>query len=421
MKNNIFNKQKTVFKYKECYGCGICVISCPKHIIEIIQNKDGFYVPTITQKEECINCGKCLSVCSFHHNHKIIVQNDALHSPKYYSCWSLDENVRLKCTSGGIAFEITSQLLNKGYKVCAVRYNVDKKRAEHYLAYNQIDLRQSIGSKYMPSYTVDALKLISFEQPCVVVGTPCYVDSLRRYARKNNIENKLVLIDFFCHGTPSLNLSVKYLRYLESLYGKTIHVGFRTKFNHWFDPWSKDYNTYEPQNRIDWHDSVTTVFHGEKGNFVPETHSRNNIFFQFFLGCYCLNKPCYDNCIYKQLNSAADLRVGDLWGNKYQSNTDGVSGLIVFTEKGNEIIKQITNCHLEREKSNVILDGQWTKAVLRSKTYLLTKWLLRTSLSISTIASVVFTIEHFPRKYKKRIKKLFYMGKDYVLSVLLHK
>ena len=31
--------------------------------------------------------------------------------------------------------------------------------------------------------------------------------------------------------------------------------------------------------------------------------------------------------------SAADIRVGDLWGSTYQRNQDGVSALITFTEK----------------------------------------------------------------------------------------
>ena len=37
-----------------CYGCGVCAISCPKHIIEIQLNDDGFYEPHITNQESAM-------------------------------------------------------------------------------------------------------------------------------------------------------------------------------------------------------------------------------------------------------------------------------------------------------------------------------------------------------------------------------
>ena len=60
MKNNI-----THLSY--CYGYGICSAACPKRIISIKLNDDGFYHPMISESDKCIDCGICLDVCAFNH------------------------------------------------------------------------------------------------------------------------------------------------------------------------------------------------------------------------------------------------------------------------------------------------------------------------------------------------------------------
>lgn len=57
-----------------------------------------------------------------------------------------------------------------------------------------------------------------------------------------------------------------------------------------------------------------------------------------FLGDYCCNKACQKACKYKYNRSSADIRIGDAWGNEYKDNEKGISALIAFTAKGQEII-----------------------------------------------------------------------------------
>lgn len=47
-----------------------------------------------------------------------------------------------------------------GYSIICVRYNIQDGIAEHYIADNLDDLKQSRGSKYIQSYTVGALSKI---------------------------------------------------------------------------------------------------------------------------------------------------------------------------------------------------------------------------------------------------------------------
>jgi len=39
---------------------------------------------------------------------------------------SKDRRIQRKCSSGGVTFEICAMLIEEGYKVCAVKYNVEK-------------------------------------------------------------------------------------------------------------------------------------------------------------------------------------------------------------------------------------------------------------------------------------------------------
>lgn len=114
--------------------------------------------------------------------------------------------------------------------VCGVRYNIKHNRAEHYIVTTQEELAPSIGSKYIQSYTVDGFKAINLRKKYLVTGTPCQIDSFRRYIRKFRCEDNFVLLDFFCHGVPSILMWHKYLVWTEKKVGKLNYVSWRNKF-----------------------------------------------------------------------------------------------------------------------------------------------------------------------------------------------
>ena len=61
--SNIMNIQYI----RNCYGCGLCAIACPKRIINIELNNEGFYEPNITDITDCLDCGLCCEVCAYTH------------------------------------------------------------------------------------------------------------------------------------------------------------------------------------------------------------------------------------------------------------------------------------------------------------------------------------------------------------------
>lgn len=348
---------------KDCFGCGVCAAVCARHIIDIRLNADGFYEPQIMDAAKCTDCGLCTEVCSYSHDG--LALTDA--SIKSYAAWSNDTQVRRKCSSGGVGFEVGRALIDKGYKVCGVRYNPDTNRAEHYIAATVEELIPSIGSKYIQSYTVDGFKAINRKEKYLVTGTPCQIDSFRRYIRKFRCEDNFVLMDFFCHGVPSMWLWRKYVAEVEKKIGKITYASWRNKFTGWHDSWAMSMDGEKTGEKVDWHDSYNMLIRVKK-SFYNSRLSQGDPFYRLFLSDTCLGKACYDKCKFKYDHSSADIRIGDLWGKTYKDNEDGVSAAIAFTDKGNEVLHQC-NCTLVEHPFEVVAEGQMKTSPVKNRLY----------------------------------------------------
>lgn len=327
-------------------------MACGRKIIEISLNEDGFYEPHMTDESKCTNCGICTEVCAYLHD-GLSLKETEVHP---YAAWSKDHMVRRKCSSGGAGFEIGKYLLGQGYKVCGVRYNADKNRAEHYIATTAEELIQSAGSKYIQSYTVDAFKAINRKEKYLVTGTPCQIDSFRRYIQRFRCEDNFVLLDFFCHGVPSMFLWKKYAEWAEKQVGKITYASWRNKWAGWHDSWAMGIDGEEHGEKINWDDSYNMLIAGKK-NYIESRWTKGDMFYSLFLGHCCLGKQCFEHCKYKYDNSSADIRIGDLWGETYKDDEDGVSCAIAFTEKGEQVLRKV-NCDLTPHPFEVVAEGQ---------------------------------------------------------------
>lgn len=345
---------KNVFDVKDCFGCGVCATACPMSTISIKLNKNGFYEPQVDESR-CIDCAICRNVCSF------VNPGLSLENPKTasYASWSNDDNIRQQASSGGVGFEIGRYLIGKGYKACGVRYNVEKRRAEHYIADNIEDYKASIGSKYIQSYTFEGLKAINLKEKYLVTGTPCQIDSFRRYVRKFRKEDNFVLVDFFCHGVPSMWMWYNYLRINQPKVDGLRSVTWRNK-------------------RTGWHDSWAMNLQG-KTQEVYSLMSKGDLFYRLFLGDWCMNPACVKDCKFKYKASSADIRIGDLWGNTYKDDEKGVSAAIAFTEKGNQILRELEYCTLRSHSFEVVAEGQMKQNARNTLLYPVIKALLNRS------------------------------------------
>lgn len=352
-----------ISQFEYCYGCGVCSAACPKEIITLSLNDDGFYQPKITAPDKCVECGLCLNVCAFNHRELALQNNREVHS---WAAWSNDAAVRRKCSSGGVAFEIGKQLIQQGYLAVGCRYDIERQRAEHYIATTVEEFVQSIGSKYIQSYTEEAFKSIQRKgQKYLVTGTPCQIDSFRRWIQKFHCEDNFILLDFFCHCVPSMWAWKSYIKMLEPKIGEVTYASWRNKFQFgWHDSWIMGVDGVNTCKPINWHDSYNFLIREKKTSYQSRM-SQGDIFYDLFLSDFCPGPQCEKECKYKLEHSSADIRVGDLWGKAYADNQEGVSALISFTEKGEHLIKDLKGITLIEHPLEVVTEGQLKRNVQR--------------------------------------------------------
>lgn len=323
IKNNKFN----------CCGCAACAIICPYDCLNIDKSEDGFFEPKLIN-DKCIECNLCEKICPMFKPENFSDKKIL----KSYSGYSLDEQTRNTCSSGGIGYEIAKDLIEQNYIICSVRYNYSKNEAEHYLINTINELEESKGSKYIQSNCFNSFENIFDGKKYAVFGTPCQISGLKKIAKIKNMEDKFIFIDFFCHGVPSYLLWDNYLT--QSCIGNINRIDFRNKINGWH--------------------SFTLKISSEKKVYYKDKDKDKDLFYQFFLGNKVLNKCCYE-CKFKLDNSFADIRIGDMWGNKYSSNKEGISGILTFTEKGDKVLSELKKSKIVSEKFNDVIEGQIKK------------------------------------------------------------
>lgn len=383
----------------DCYGCGVCSKPCPVNIIDLRLNGNGFYEPFITEPDKCIHCGLCRDVCAY------IKDKPAQEAVPIasYAAWSKDRQIQRKCSSGGAGFEIAKYLLSKGYKTVGVRYNAEEGKAEHFIASTVEELIQTIGSKYIQSYPVDGWKGIDRKGKYLITGTPCQIDSFRNYMKRMHLpEENFILLDFFCHGVPSMFAWQKYCKDAEKAVGKITYASWRNKWTGWHDSWAMGMDGENKGEKINWHDSYNVLIRGKK-TYIQSRWSQGDKFYKLFLGDCALGTQCFFKCKYKFDQSSADIRIGDLWGDTYKDNEDGVSAVIAFTAKGKDIIAK-TNCYLKPHPFIVVAEGQVKSCPPYKKWY--EDILVNLSDSFKNIDDTISILNRYRRKEK--IRKLLH-------------
>ncbi len=336
IEEKIIEMKDNILKLKDCYGCGVCVMACPKKIISLELNKDGFYSPAIHNQADCIECGVCLDICGF--NHDETANSDRPFDIKAYGCLSKDDDIRANCTTGGMGYEIARKAVENGYKACVVEYDIENRRAQHYIADSVESLSKAKGSKYIPSWTEPGYKGIKLKDKNIVFGLPCQIDSFRRLIRKFKVEQNFQLVDLLCYGTPSLNLWRNYADSLAKQTGDIEKVKFRSK-------------------AYGWHNLACVEIDGKKKRLIQTAEHCD--FYRIFFSDSCLNKCCHGGCKYKLLKSSADIRIGDYWGRKYSENDSGVNVLLSLTSVGDGMIANLqSRCIFEHSSLEDAMDKQ---------------------------------------------------------------
>lgn len=309
---------------KECTSCQMCAAVCPKDAITISLNDTGFYRPIINS-DLCVDCGLCVSIC-YKYNDVAVSTIEELKNYQMLSAAAKEPQVLKKTTSGGVGYLLAKTLYGQGYNCYGVVYDVQTHRAYHKLATTADDIEKFCGSKYIQSYTIDALKSIirhSTGSKNVVFGTPCQIYSLSLYLNKRGRRNDFILIDIYCHGCPSMLIWDKYvMEFQKQSFQETMtSVSFRSKVKGW--------GNFHVEFAYDKNGSV---FSGKN----------NDEFYKLFFSDMMLNDSCA-NCRLRSTLQYSDIRLGDFWGHCYDTNRTGVSGVTIMTDSGQYAFDQIKN------------------------------------------------------------------------------
>lgn len=306
---------------EECSGCHACTNACPKNCIRMTSDIEEFWYPQV-DKDQCIDCGLCENVCPIIHKW----EPDDTRSTKAMAAINLNEEIRLKSSSGGVFTLIADEVLSQGGVVFGAAFTDDFKSVQHICIGNSAGLEKLRGSKYVQSKIGDTYKkakeYLDGGRKVLFTGTPCQIGGLYSYLRKSY--DNLYTQDIICHGVPSPMVWEKYLEEREhKSASKTQRMFFRHKKYGW--------KTY-------------AVLFEFTNNTAYVRKFQEDSFMKAFLSDSCLRPSCY-NCSFKGIQRQADITLADFWGIQNvlpeMDDDKGTSLVLTHSEKGLKLMESI--------------------------------------------------------------------------------
>lgn len=303
-----------------CTGCGACVKVCPKGAVSMQNDNEGFPTPCINA-ELCVECSLCEKTCP------------ALHMPEThpilaaYAVQLNDRDALQASTSGGVFTALSREIFCQDGVVYGCvwdeQYNAVVRRAEC-----EEEIKPMRGSKYVWSWAGDsypeAKKDLEAGKKVLFTGLPCQIAGLKKYLRKDY--DNLILLDFLCSGSPSPLALQKYIDTIcdRNTSRKNLNLKFRDK-----DSFGV---------------GVHITYTGKKKKTKAVGEHITNPYYYSFYSRLVDRQSCYQ-CRYGTDQRISDLTMGDYWGvakyHKDMNIREGVSALLVNTEKGDAILKAI--------------------------------------------------------------------------------
>lgn len=308
-----------IIDLKDCSGCHACFSVCSKECIRMEENAEGFLYPLI-DTNKCIDCGLCEKVCP--------VLKDAEEKEnvsKAYACYNLDEETRMKSSSGGIFTLIAEKIIDMGGAVFGAAFDEDF-NVKHICVKSKDDLSALRGSKYVQSTIgntfIQAKEMLNDGRVVLFTGTPCQIDGFLSFLGKKY--DNLYTQDLICHGAPSPGIWRKYMAFREEKAASKIKkMFFRLKENGW--------KSYSVQFQFANCTEYKQIFSGD-------------LFMNGFLKDLYLRHSCY-NCHSKSLKRNSDITLADFWGVEKVApdmfDNKGTSLVFVNSDKGKELFEEI--------------------------------------------------------------------------------
>lgn len=301
-----------------CTGCSVCQTVCASMAINVKLDLYGFYRP-IVDREICTKCSICQQYCPV-----IIAQKNALNAqvisePKVFGAWTLDEQIRITSSSGGLFSELAKKIIENGGMVAGCVWG-NNLTPEHILTDSWEDVVRMRGSKYVPSKTGEIYRKVmdvlhNSDKKVLFSGTPCQVAAMDAMLGKEERE-RVILVDFICHGVPSLRV---FHLYLDELFNgeKVTSYTFRNKDIGW----------------------QTILAHSVNGDCYHVPASKDPFFRGFAVYHLYVMEACH-SCLFAKIPRVGDITLGDFWGcPEHLYDKRGVSLILCNTLEGNAALE----------------------------------------------------------------------------------
>lgn len=307
---------------EECCGCYACSNICPKRCIDMNEDMEGFNYPQV-DVSKCISCNLCEKVCPVKNN----IKNNSKMKSYAYACINKNNEIRVESSSGGVFSILCEYVIDKNGVVFGASFD-DKFNVKHSYEETLNQCSNFRGSKYVQSEIGEMYKkakmFLDNGRIVLFSGTQCQIKGLNLYLGKKY--KNLITIDIICHGVPSPKVFKLYKNKLKKVYKSDIkNISFRDKSKGW-----REFSY------------VTNFSNGE-------TYSKSlkeDIYMRGFLRNLYLRPSCYE-CKAKNFTSGSDISLADYWGiegiHKDLDDNKGISLVLINSENGKEIFKQISN------------------------------------------------------------------------------
>ena len=300
---------------EQCCGCNACGDICPHKAISFKSDNEGFLYPDI-DNSKCVDCGLCEIVCPMLSKVNNIGRYD---KPKVFAAYAKDELLRLDSTSGGIHSTLALLMYYRDAFVSGAIYNKDYS-VSHIVSDNKDDLPKIRSSKYVQSDTrgiyKQIKKLLDSEKNVFFCGTPCQVQALYKFIRKDY--DGLITCDFVCRGVNSPRVFLSYINMLERQHKSKVK-GIKFKAKKW-----------------GWHNFSMKVSFENGLEYCKDRY--HDPFFVGYLQYGNFARPSCYNCPFKDIPQRSDITLGDFWGIEKKlpelDQDKGTSLVMVNSKKG---------------------------------------------------------------------------------------
>lgn len=309
-------------KKKDCCGCELCSYACPRKVITMEPDEEGFFYPVIKDDSNCINCARCLKVCpsksSVHPSRELL---------ESYGGFCKDVDEIKNSSSGGFATSLGREFIRRGGVVYGVRYSSDFAEVVYDRADNETALESFRTSKYVQSRKRDiygrVLNDLKNGNRVLFTGLPCEISALYHYV--GPFDKNLYTVSLICHGPTSPKVHQSFCENLKATYNSEISsFSVRHKLLGW-----KPYY-------------ISANF--ASGECHQELYSKSDYGIAFLY----MKRPSCSVCRYKWGNKefglVADMTLGDFHAVKKEMphyNSWGSSQACIQSDKGYELLKLI--------------------------------------------------------------------------------